>query len=128
MDSEVTNLSGVKTLTIPDNTVVSSYGKSLVDDNDSSTARNTLGIYTGTYTVSGGSSEIIGVSNLVTGVNELSSSSTILFHSNKSGLIIFNSVLEDTDFNGTLESIRITFNTSATAGDIISYFIIPIIP
>lgn len=43
MDSEVTSLSGVKTLTVPDNTTISTFGASLVDDTDAATARATLG-------------------------------------------------------------------------------------
>lgn len=44
MDSEVTSLSGIKTLTVPDNTTISSFGASLVDDADASAARTTLGV------------------------------------------------------------------------------------
>jgi hypothetical protein len=42
MDSEVNNLSGIKTLTVPDNTTISSFGATLVDDADAATARTTL--------------------------------------------------------------------------------------
>lgn len=48
MDSEVTNLSGIKTLTVPDNTTISAFGATLVDDVDASTARTTLGLVIGT--------------------------------------------------------------------------------
>jgi len=44
MDSELTSLSGVKTLTVPDNTTVSSFGASLVDDADAAAARTTLDV------------------------------------------------------------------------------------
>lgn len=44
MDSEVTSLSGIKTLTVPDSTTISSFGASLVDDADASAARTTLGV------------------------------------------------------------------------------------
>ena len=44
MDSEVSSLSGIKTLTVPDNTTISDFGKTLVDDVDASTARATLGV------------------------------------------------------------------------------------
>jgi len=44
MDSELTSLSGVKTLTVPDNTTISTFGKSLVDDADAGAARTTLGV------------------------------------------------------------------------------------
>lgn len=42
MDSEVSSLSGVKTLTVPDNTTISTFGSSLVDDASATTARVTL--------------------------------------------------------------------------------------
>lgn len=44
MDSELTSLSGVKSLTVPDATTISAFGKSLVDDADDSEARSTLGL------------------------------------------------------------------------------------
>lgn len=44
MDTELTSLSGVKTLTVPDNTTISSFGASLVDDVDASAARTTLDV------------------------------------------------------------------------------------
>lgn len=44
MDSEVTNLSGIKTLTVPDSTTISSFGATIVDDADAATARTTLGV------------------------------------------------------------------------------------
>ncbi len=44
MDSELTNLSGVKTLTVPDSTTISAFGKTLVDDADQAAARTTLGV------------------------------------------------------------------------------------
>lgn len=44
MDSEVSSLSGIKTLTVPDSTTISTFGASLVDDADASTARTTLGV------------------------------------------------------------------------------------
>ena len=44
MDSEVNSLSGVKTLTVPDNTTISTFGASLVDDANASAARTTLGV------------------------------------------------------------------------------------
>lgn len=44
MDSEVTSLSGIKTLTVPDTTTISAFGATLVDDADQSTARTTLGL------------------------------------------------------------------------------------
>jgi hypothetical protein len=44
MDSEVTSLSGIKTLTVPDSTTISSFGASLVDDADAAAARTTLGV------------------------------------------------------------------------------------
>ena len=43
MDSELTSLSGIKTLTVPDNTTISTFGASLVNDADAAAARTTLG-------------------------------------------------------------------------------------
>jgi hypothetical protein len=44
MDDELTSLSGVKTLTVPDSTTISTFGASLVDDADGSAALTTLGV------------------------------------------------------------------------------------
>jgi hypothetical protein len=44
MDSEVSSLSGIKTLTVPDNTTISAFGATLVDDADAAAARTTLGV------------------------------------------------------------------------------------
>lgn len=52
MDSEVTSLSGIKTLTVPDSTTVSTFGASLVDDADAAAARTTLGLGTASTTAS----------------------------------------------------------------------------
>ena len=46
MDTEVTSLNGIKTLTVPDNTTISTFGATLVDDVDDATARATLGLGT----------------------------------------------------------------------------------
>ena len=52
MDSEVTSLSGIKTLTVPDSTTVSTFGASLIDDADAAAARTTLGLGTAATTAS----------------------------------------------------------------------------
>lgn len=44
MDSELTDLTAVKTLSAPDNTTISTFGATLVDDADAATARTTLGV------------------------------------------------------------------------------------
>ena len=46
MDSEVSSLSGIKTLTVPDSTTISTFGATLVDDANASAARTTLGLGT----------------------------------------------------------------------------------
>jgi len=50
MDSEVDG--DIKTLSLPANTTISAYGKTLVDDADASTARSTLGLGTAATTAS----------------------------------------------------------------------------
>lgn len=44
MDSEVTSLSGIKSLTVPDSTTISTFGASLTDDTTAVAARTTLGV------------------------------------------------------------------------------------
>lgn len=44
MDSELTDLTAVKTLSAPDNTTISTFGATLVDDADAATARTTLDV------------------------------------------------------------------------------------
>src|SRR6056300_874432 len=44
MDSELTDLDGVKSLTVPNSTTISTFGASLVDDANASAARTTLGL------------------------------------------------------------------------------------
>lgn len=44
LDSEVTSLSGIKTLTVPDSTTISAFTKTLLDDADAAAARTTLGV------------------------------------------------------------------------------------
>jgi hypothetical protein len=52
MDSEVTDLDGIKSLTVPNNTTISTFGASLVDDASASAARTTLGLGTAATTAS----------------------------------------------------------------------------
>ena len=44
MDSEVTDLDGIKSLTVPNSTTISTFGASLVDDANAGAARTTLGV------------------------------------------------------------------------------------
>jgi hypothetical protein len=44
MDSEVTDLDGIKSLTVPNSTTISTFGASLVDDAAAGNARTTLGL------------------------------------------------------------------------------------
>jgi hypothetical protein len=44
MDSEVTDLDGIKSLTVPNNTTISAFGATLVDDANAAAARTTLGV------------------------------------------------------------------------------------
>lgn len=46
MDSELADISAIKTLSAPDNTTISTFGATLVDDADASAARTTLGLGT----------------------------------------------------------------------------------
>ena len=44
MDSELADLSGVKTLTLPDSTTISDFAKTILDDADAAAVKTTLGI------------------------------------------------------------------------------------
>lgn len=46
MDSELADITAIKTFQAPDNTTISAYGATLVDDADAGTARTTLGLGT----------------------------------------------------------------------------------
>ena len=44
MDSELADLTGVKTLTLPDSTTISTFAKTFLDDADAATVRSTIGV------------------------------------------------------------------------------------
>jgi len=44
MESEVTSVSGIKTMVVPDSTTIGGFAKTLLDDADASAARTTLGV------------------------------------------------------------------------------------
>jgi len=70
MDSEVSSLSGVKTLTVPDSTTISTFGATLTDDTDASTARTTLGLVIGTD-VQAQDADLQEIADLTPSVNDL---------------------------------------------------------
>jgi len=79
MDDEVTDLDGIKSLTVPNNTTISTFGASLVDDANASTARGTLGVDaagTDNSTLAGLTATAIGKA-IVTGSNASAIRSTI---------------------------------------------------
>jgi len=79
MDSELTDLDGVKSLTVPNNTTISTFGASLVDDANASAARTTLGVDasgTDNSTLSGLTATAIGKA-IVTGSNAAAVRGTI---------------------------------------------------
>ena len=134
MDTEVTNLADVKAFdptayataaqgTTADNALQAA--SNLSDLADAATARNSLGIYSGVYEITvNGAAEPISVSDLI-GLSALAQSATIIFHSNEPGLVVIQSVLEDSDFDTTLDTIRVSFSANSSIGDKISYIIIP---
>ncbi|MBL6611766.1 MAG: hypothetical protein ISP53_02935, partial [Flavobacteriaceae bacterium] len=134
MDSEVTNLADVKAFDPADYATAAQglladsalqAASNLSDLADAATARNSLGIYSGVYeTTVNGAAEPISVSDLI-GLSALAQSATIIFHSNEPGLVVIQSVLEDSDFDTTLDRIRVSFSANASIGDKISYIIIP---
>jgi hypothetical protein len=86
-------------------------------------AINSLGIYTGTYTVSGGASELIDITDLGIGTDTLTPSATIIFHSNFNRIIYYSVLEESVLGSNEYDLIRVTFNSSSTGGKV-SYIIV----
>ena len=103
MDSEVTSLSGIKSLTVPDSTTISTFGASLVDDTNAATALATLGA---TFTIS-----VEGVTSFVDAVNEsfnlVTSTTNTTSLDCRSGNVFSHTLTENTTF---------IFNNPASSG------------
>jgi hypothetical protein len=89
MDSELADVTAIKTLLAPDNTTISTFGASLTDDADAAAARTTIGVDIGQITVTfdGGDSAI---ENNTTYYMKIERACTILgwyATANESGLI-----------------------------------------
>jgi hypothetical protein len=70
MDSEVTSLSGIKSLTVPDSTTISAFAATLTDDADQATAQATLGLVPGTD-VQAYDAELAAVAGLTSAADKL---------------------------------------------------------
>ena len=110
MDSELADITAIKTLQAPDNTTISTFGATLVDDADAATARTTLGAYGAgddptfdliTYDAARGK---------VTAGGNLGATETINFN-------------DETNYTGNLDSdITFTF-ANATSGDEVTLYL-----
>jgi hypothetical protein len=107
MDSEVSSLSGIKTLTVPDSTTISTFGATLVDDADAGTARTTLDVQPTTNPSFVGTLDV--TSTLTVSTSTLTSSTLTINPTGNAGIELGDQTGANTPF--------IDFHSSATSAD-----------
>jgi len=127
MDTEVSSLSGIKTLTVPDSTTISSFGASLVDDADAAAARTTLGVdASGTdnstdVTLAGASYLTLSGQEITAGTVDISSH-TNLAVSDTTGQTGINLTLTGDTISGVVSGLdtsdNVQFNNLTVSGDL----------
>jgi len=128
MDSELTSLSGVKTLTVPDNTTISAFGKTLVDDADAAAARTTLGVDAAgtdnsTDVTLAGTRDYITISGQIITRNQIDiSDDTNLAVSDTTGQTGINLTLSGDTISGVVSGLtttsNVTFASLTTTGNV----------
>jgi len=127
MDTEVSSLSGIKTLTVPDSTTISSFGASLVDDANAAAARTTLGVdASGTdnstdVTLAGASYLTLSGQEITAGTVDISSH-TNLAVSDTTGQTGINLTLTGDTISGVVSGLdtsdNVQFNNLTVSGDL----------